>query len=152
MSVLSFAPPPPPALFKCKIVVEIIPYYHTAKLSSFTWIDWSRAFYFKICFGITLVSLDFDEKHTHYLISRVKRLSSVALYGWSSAFQFRIRFKKRKSALKTNILNEKYLSASPAFFWKSTTKALILVKKTLTVFIFRLNHEIYYSKCSFNSI
>ena len=44
-----------------------------------------------------------------YLISRVKRLSSVALYGWSSAFKFRIRFKKRKSAVKTNILNQKYL-------------------------------------------
>ena len=112
MSVLSFAPPP--ALFKCKIVVEIIPYYHTAKLSSFAWIDWSRAFYFRICFGITLVFRFWWKAYTKrctnsYLISRVKRLSSVALYGWSSAFKFRIRFKKRKSAVKTNILNQKYL-------------------------------------------
>ena len=92
----------------------------------------------------------------NYLISCCKRLSSLALCGWSSAFKFSIYFKKRKNAVETNILNEKYFvknSEPPlSIFWKSRTKNLILVKKTLIVSIFRLNHEIYHSKCSFTSI
>ena len=92
----------------------------------------------------------------NYLISWFKRLSSLALCGWSSAFKFSIYFKKRKNAVETNILNEKYFvknSEPPlSIFWKSRTKNLILVKKTLIVSIFRLNHEIYHSKCSFTSI
>ena len=49
-----------------------------------SWIDWSRAFDFRICFGKTLIASDFDEKLTkrcrsNYVISRVKSLSSPVL-------------------------------------------------------------------------
>ena len=72
------------------------------KIFFLAWIDWSCAFNFRICFGKTLVAFDFDEKtHTksvaqNYVISRVKRLSSLAFCGWSSTFNFRIWFGKWK--------------------------------------------------------
>ena len=134
---------------------------HNKIISSFAWIDWSRAFYFRMFWNNSIFFQFWWKAYTkrctnYYLISRVKRLSSLALCGWSSAFKFSIYFKKRKNAVETNILNEKYFvknSEPPlSIFWKSRTKNLILVKKTLIVSIFRLNHEIYHSKCSFTSI
>ena len=55
----------------------------------FAWINLSRAFGFKICFGKTLVVFDFDEKFTQSVAHMTMlhhvsaRLSSPALCGWS---------------------------------------------------------------------
>ena len=66
-----------------------------------SWIDWSRAFDFRICFGKTLNAFDFDENTkrctSSYVISRVKRLSSPALCGCSGVFNFRVWFGKWKN-------------------------------------------------------
>ena len=43
-------------------IAQIILYYHTTE-KFLPWIDCLYAFNFRICFGETLVSLDFDEKH-----------------------------------------------------------------------------------------
>ena len=134
---------------------------HNKIISSFAWIDGPRAFYFRMFWNNISFFRFWWQAYTkrctnNYLISRVKRLSSLTLCGWSGAFKFRIWFKIRKNAVKTNILNQKYLvknSEPPLpFFENREQKTLILVKNTLTVSIFRLKHEIYHSKCSFKSI
>ena len=71
------------------------------------WIDRSSAFNFRISFGKTLLDFDFDGKLTQSaakVTTRVKRLSSRAVCGWSGGFSFRVWFGKRNMAVKIPIL------------------------------------------------
>ena len=114
----------------------------------FAWIDWSRAFNFRICFRKTLIPFHFEKTHTlsvaqMTVISRVKRLSSVVLCDWSSVFNFRIWLGKRKNVVKAEISNQKYVvkNSEPRLpFIENWEKSPDFgEKKTLIVSIFRLD-------------
>ena len=45
-------------------VSQIIFYYHVTKKFLLAWIDWSRTFDFRICFGKILIAFDLDENLT----------------------------------------------------------------------------------------
>ena len=53
-------------------VAQIILYYHVTKHFFLAWIDWSHACDMKICFGKTLVVIDFDEKVTETVAQIIK--------------------------------------------------------------------------------
>ena len=137
MSVLWFCPSR--VLFKCKIVVQIIPYYHMTKQYFLCLNCLITCFRFQNMFWKNNNSFLFWWKTytkrctNNYAISRAKRLSPVAHCVWSSVFNFRIWFGKRKKVVKVNILNKKYVvknSEPPlTFFWKLRKKPWFLGKK-----------------------
>ena len=86
-------------------VTQIILYYHLTKqfLSCLNWLV--TCFQFQNMFWKNINCFRFWWKTytkrctSNYVISRVKRLSSPALCGWSGAFSFRVWFGKRKNAV-----------------------------------------------------
>ena len=72
----------------------------------------------------------------------VKRLSSLALCGWSSAFNFRYDLENGRMLWKPKVLNQKYVvqnTEPPLPFFENREKKPDSGKKTLIVSIFRLN-------------
>ena len=86
-------------------VAQIILYYHVTKqfLPCLNWL--ATCFWFQNMFWKNINCFRFWWKTytkrctSNYVISRVKRLSSPALCGWSGAFNFRVWFGKRKNAV-----------------------------------------------------
>ena len=87
-------------------VAQIILYYHVTKqfLPCLNWLV--TCFQFQNMFWKNINCFRFWWKTytkrctSNYVISRVKRLSSPALCGWSGAFNFRVWFGKRNMAVK----------------------------------------------------
>ena len=86
-------------------VAQIILYYHVTNqfLPCLIWLV--TCFWFQNMFWKNINCFRFWWKTytkrctSNYVISRVKRLSSPALCGWSGAFNFRVWFGKRKNAV-----------------------------------------------------
>ena len=106
-------PPPRTFTFDQKLsqnVAQIILYYHVTKqyLPCLNWLV--TCFQFQNMFWKNINCFRFWWKTytkrctSNYVISRVKRLSSPALCGWSGAFSFRVWFGKRNMAVKISIL------------------------------------------------
>ena len=51
-------------------IAQIIFFYHGTKNFFLAWIDWPRAFDFKICFGKTLIAFNFDKKNLHKALQK----------------------------------------------------------------------------------
>ena len=101
-------PPPRAFTFDQKLsrnVAQIILCYHVTKqfLPCLNWLV--TCFQFQNMFWKNINCFRFWWKTytkrctSNYVISRVKRLSSPALCGWSGAFNFRVWFGKRKNAV-----------------------------------------------------
>ena len=101
-------PPPRAFTFDQKLsrnLAQISLYYHVTKqfLPCLHWLV--TCFQFQKMFWKNINCFRFWRKiftkrcASNYVISRVKRLSSSALCGWSGAFNFRVWFGKRKNAV-----------------------------------------------------
>ena len=71
------------------------------------WFDWSRAFYFRICFGKTLIALVFDEKRTQSVALcniTFQKNFFPQYFAVGTYFQFHGMICKTEKAVKISIL------------------------------------------------
>ena len=91
-----------------RTVAQIILYYHLTNRSLLCLIWWVMYFWFQNMFWKNINYFRFwwktYTKRFTSNYSRVKRLSSPALWGWSGALNFRVWFGKRNMAVKILIL------------------------------------------------
>ena len=116
MGYLFFGFAPPCVLFKCKIVVQIIPYYHTTK-QFFHCLNWLlTCFRFQNMFWKNINFFPVWWKtHTKRCTNNhaINNTCQKTFFGCTlrsiKFFDFRIWFEKQKNAVKANILKEKYI-------------------------------------------